>query len=121
MGGEKQRVNGPQVEIEHSPGQAGYIYGEAYSSWRSPEPKSKDPAVKAHRIFRNNEWNHYRIVARGPRIQTSINGKLIADLTDAESFQLYPEGFIGLQVHSHPKAGVEIQWRNIRIRELGSH
>ena len=121
MGGEKQRVNGPQVEIEHSPGQAGYIYGEAYSSWRSPEPKSKDPAVKAHRIFRNDEWNHYRIVASGPRIQTTINGKIIADLTDAESFRLYPEGFIGLQVHSHSKAGVEIQWRNIRIREIGSH
>jgi type 1 glutamine amidotransferase len=119
MGGEKQRVNGPQVEIEHSPGQAGYIYGEAYSSWRSPEPKSKDPAVKAHRIFRNNEWNHYRIVASGSRIQTSINGEIVADLTDAESFQLYPEGFIGLQVHSHSKAGVEIHWRNIRIRELG--
>ena len=118
MGGEKQRVNGPQVEIEHSPGQAGYVYGEAYSGWRSPEPKSKDPAVKAHRIFRNDDWNHYRIVAKGPRIQTSINGQIVADLVDEESLRLYPEGFIGLQVHSHKKAGVEIHWRNIRIREL---
>jgi len=114
----QQRVNGPQVEIEHSPGQAGYIYGEAYSRWRSPEPNSKDPQVKAHGIFKNDEWNHYRIRAEGARIQTWINGQQVADLNDPESYELYPDGFIGLQVHSHKKGGVEIEWRNIRIREI---
>ena len=117
----KKRVNGPQVEIEHSPGQAGYIYGEAMGGgWRSPEPKSKDSKVKQHSVFKNNAWNHYRIVASGPRIQTTINGQIIADLTDEECYKSHPEGFIGLQVHSHMKSGVEIQWRNIRIRELNT-
>lgn len=114
-----ERVNGPQVEIEHSPGQAGYIYGEAYSrSWRSPEPKSKDRKVNAHSIFNNDEWNHYRVLAEGARIQTWINGQLIADLNDPESYELFPRGMIGLQVHSHEVADVEIEWRNIRIREI---
>ncbi|NBB79219.1 MAG: DUF1080 domain-containing protein [Verrucomicrobia bacterium] len=118
--GDKQRVNGPQVEIEHSPGQAGYIYGEAYENpgWRSPEPQSKDPEVSAHSIFKNDGWNHYKVLAKGAHIQTWINGQAVADLVDAESFELYPEGFIGLQVHSHFASGVEIEWRNIRIREI---
>jgi type 1 glutamine amidotransferase len=114
----KGHVQGPQVEIEHSPGQAGYIYGEAYSGWRSPEPKSKDPKVNAHRVFKNDEWNHYRILATGARIQTWINGELVADLNDPESYQQFPRGMIGLQVHSHKVADVEIEWRNIRIREI---
>jgi type 1 glutamine amidotransferase len=116
---EKGHVQGPQVEIEHSPGQAGYIYGEAYSrSWRSPEPKSKDRKVNAHSIFNNDEWNHYRVLAQGPLIQTWINGQLVADLNDPESYELFPRGMIGLQVHSHRVADVEIEWRNIRLREI---
>lgn len=115
----KGHVQGPQVEIEHSPGQAGYIYGEAYSrSWRSPEPKSKDPKVNTHRIFKNDEWNHYRVRAKGPVIQTWINGQAVADLNDPESYEQFPRGMIGLQVHSHNVADVEIEWRNLRIREI---
>ena len=114
----KGHVQGPQVEIEHSPGQAGYIYGEAYSGWRSPEPQSKDPKVNAHSVFKNDSWNHYRIVAKGSRIQTTLNGEQIADLDDPESFERFPRGLIGLQVHSHKVADVEIEWRNIRIREI---
>ncbi|MGB0334354.1 MAG: 3-keto-disaccharide hydrolase, partial [Opitutales bacterium] len=87
---------------------------------RSPEPKSKDPAVNSHDHFKNGEWNQYRIVAEGPRIRTWINGEPVADLTDEETYKSHPEGFVGLQVHSHRVADVEIKWRNIRIRELTS-
>ena len=115
----KGQVQGPQVEIEHSPGQSGYVYGQGYGEgWRSPEPKSKDPKVNAHRIFNNDLWNHYRVRAEGARIQTWINGRQVADLQDPESYQLFARGLIGLQVHAHPVAGVEIAWRNIRIREI---
>ncbi|MEA2068971.1 MAG: DUF1080 domain-containing protein [Verrucomicrobiota bacterium] len=115
------RFHGPQVEIEAGPGQAGYIYGEATGrGWLSPEPKSKDPAVRQHGHFRNGEWNHYRIVAKGARIQTFINGNPIADLSDGEIFKTHPTGHIGFQVHSvkkelHP---MDVSWRNLHIREL---
>ena len=114
------RFFGPQVEIEASPGQSGYIYGEATGrGWLSPEPQSKDPAVKQHSLFKNGEWNHYRIVAKGPRIQTFINGTQVADLTDEAIYASHPEGHIGLQVHSikkelHP---MQVSWKNLRIRE----
>jgi hypothetical protein len=115
------RFYGPQVEIEASPGQAGYIYGEATGrGWLSPEPGSKDKAVNQHEVFKNGEWNHYRIVANGARIQTFINGQPIADLSDEEIYKTHPKGQIGLQVHGikpelHP---MEASWRNLYIREL---
>jgi len=115
------RVYGPQVEIEASPGQSGFIYGEATGlAWLSPEPRSKDPNVNQHSYMKNDEWNHFRVIAKGPRIQTFINGQTVADLTHEEIYKTHPKGFIGLQVHGIRKGGGPFQaaWRNIRIREL---
>lgn len=115
------RFYGPQVEIEASPGQSGYIYGEATGrGWLSPEPGSKDPAINQHALFKNGEWNHYRIVAQGARIQTFINGQPVADLTDEEIYTTHPEGHIGLQVHSIPEKlhPMTVSWKNLKIREL---
>ena len=112
------RVFGPQVEIEASPGQSGYIYGEATGlGWLSPEPGSKDKAVKGHSYMKNDDWNHFRVIAQGPRIQTFINDHKVADLTNEEVYKTHPKGFIGLQVHTTPKS-FQAAWRNIRIREL---
>ena len=73
-----------------------------------------------HRQFRNGQWNHYRIVARGPRIQTWLNGQPIEDLTDEAAYATQPEGFIGLQVHGiEPGTGPhEVAWRDLRLRRL---
>jgi len=115
------RFYGPQVEIEASPGQAGFIYGEATGrGWLSPEPGSKDPSVNQHTLFKNGEVNHYRMVGQGARIQTYINGQPVADLSDEEIYKSHPEGHIGLQVHSigkdlHP---LQVSWKNLKIREL---
>jgi hypothetical protein len=115
------RYYGPQVEIEASPGQSGFIYGEATGrGWLSPEPQSDDPAINQHEYLLNGEWNHYRIVAKGARIQTYINGRLVADLADEQIYESHPKGHIGLQVHSikkelHP---MSVSWRNLYIREL---
>ena len=58
------RVYGPQVEIEASPGQAGFIYGEATGlKWLSEQPKSKDKSINQHDHFLNDQWNSFRVVA----------------------------------------------------------
>ena len=120
QGGEKfGRVYGPQVEIEASGSQgaeAGYIYGEATKfGWLTPESR-----LKPHKHFKDGEWNHFRVLAQGPRIQTWINGQPIEDLTHDEIFQSHPSGFISLQVHGIAKGQgpYEVAWRNIRIREI---
>ena len=113
------RIYGPQVEI--APGKAGFIYGEATGlGWLSPEPRSKDPKVSRHPHFKSDQWNHYRVIAQGSRIQTFINGHKIADLTHDGIYKTHPKGVIGLQVHSIRKGTgpYQVAWRNIRIREL---
>lgn len=116
--GREGRVNGPQVEIEaggEEGAEAGYLYGEAAGGWMTPEDK-RTP----HKHFKDGEWNHYRVVAQGPRIQVWINGEPISDLVDEEKYQTHPKGFIGLQVHGIPRGAgpYEVAWRNLRIREL---
>lgn len=112
------RVNGPQVEIEASGeggAQSGLIYGEACGGWMS-----KDAEQRQYKAFKDGEWNHYRVVANGARIQTWINGEAIEDLVDEEKFQSHPKGFIGLQVHSigAGKGPYTVMWRNIQVKEL---
>lgn len=110
------RVNGPQVEIEAGEAEAGYIYGEATGlGWLTPEKE-----LIPHKHFKSGEWNHYRVVAKGPRIQTWINGEPIADLTHEEIYKTYPKGFIGLQVHGIGKnAGpYDVAWKNIKLKKL---
>lgn len=114
------RVYGPQVEIEKSPGQSGFIYGEAAGGWQSPEPKSKDKSVREHSHFKNDQWNDYRVKAVGRHIQTWINGQQVADLTyDPKLYKNNPEGFIGLQVHGVGKRGpYSVRWRSIYLRKI---
>ena len=111
------RVNGPQVEIEASGAngaESGYIYGEACGGWMTPKDK-----LVPHKHFKDGEWNKYRIVTKGPRIQVWINGEMISDLVDEEKFESHPSGFIGLQVHSVGRGSdaMEVAWRNLRIKE----
>lgn len=110
------RVNGPQVEIEAGKAEAGYVYGEATGrGWLTPADR-----LKPHSHFKSGEWNKYKIIANGSRIQTWINGKMIEDLTDEAIFKTHPKGFIGLQVHSIGKGQgpFDVAWKNIRIKEL---
>jgi hypothetical protein len=115
------RVYGPQVEIEKSPGQSGFIYGEAAGGWQSPEPKSKDKAVNTHSHFKNEGWNEYRIRAVGQKIETWINGNKVADLDyDEQRYKDNSEGFIGLQVHGvgGNATPMSVRWKNIYIKSI---
>ena len=105
------RVHGPQVEIETSPGESGYVYSEGTGrGWISQTQPIKD-------AYQNDQWNQYLIRAHGDRIQTWINGRKIEDVRDPESSR---EGFIGLQVHGIGKdqGPYQVRWRNIKLREL---
>ena len=108
------RVNGPQVEISLDK-MAGYVYGESAGGWMTP-----DADRKPHDYFKDGEWNAYRVVAKGNRIQTWINDHQIADTTHEERFKSHPKGFIGLQVHGvgAGQGPFEVRWRNVQLREL---
>ena len=87
------RVYGYQVEISNQEtGTSGGIYDEARRGWL--QNIEEDPVART--ALKDHEWNQYRVVAMGDRIQTWINGVPCADLVDAVT----QVGFIGLQVHS---------------------
>ncbi|MGB0767210.1 MAG: 3-keto-disaccharide hydrolase [Phycisphaeraceae bacterium] len=109
------RIGGPQVEIT-SGRHGGYIFGEAgLGGWWSTERKEK-----LHDHFVNGQWNRYRVVAKGNRIKTFINGHAVTDTPYPEKYKDdFQEGVIGLQVHGvKGDQKYRVSWRNIYIREL---
>lgn len=111
------RVYGPQIEIEASGengAEAGYIYGEEAGGWLTPDDK-RTP----HKLFKDGGWNHYKVIAKGPRIQVWINGEQVSDLTHEKIYESHPKGLIGLQVHGVGNAGpFSVEWRNLMIQEI---
>ena len=109
------RVFGYQVEIASAETMtSGGIYDEARrGQWLFNVKERNAPAKDA---FKNNEWNHYKVVAQGNRIRTWVNGQPAADFTDDTD----KCGLIGLQVHGIPKGTgpYSVRWKNITIREL---
>lgn len=112
------RVYGPQVEMQRNQGPGtpttGLIYGEALGTgWLSSEDKIEN----GHHYLNDGGWNKLRIVAKGSRIQTWVNGHQVEDLVNEEVYKTNPGGFIGLQMHGIDGGGPFVmKWRNIRIR-----
>jgi len=109
------RVHGYQVEIDPSDrAWSAGIYDEGRRGWLD-DLKDNEPARKA---FKQNEWNHYRVLCEGDHIQTWINEVPAADLMDG----MTASGFIALQVHGigdkQPEQPLQVRWRNIRLREI---
>jgi hypothetical protein len=107
------------------------LYGEPLNtSWFTSQQKIDE----GHPYSLNEGWNKLRIVARGPRIQTFVNGHSVEDLTLENIYETYKKGFIGLQIHSisnneinlpvHAGSGITthqpliVKFRNIRVRPL---
>lgn len=101
-------MRGYQADI--GPGWWGCLYDES----RRNQVLAK-PAKPLGRV-REGEWNRYRIVARGLRLQGWVNDEPAFDYTEGDS-ALPRQGRLGLQVHGGGKSRVE--FRNLRIREFG--
>ena len=108
------RVHGPQVEIAGPTELSGFIYSEGTGRGWISQKRTK------HSHFKNDDWNKYRIVANGNRVQTWVNGQAVEDteIPDAEA----TSGFIGLQVHqiANGAGPFSVQWRNIHIKEMAA-
>lgn len=121
------RVHGYQCEIDcgDKPQRmwtAG-IYDEARRGWLYPGPKGGDAArftEQGIRIIDPEGWNTFRIECCGDAIKTYVNGELRSDFRDDMTLN----GIIALQVHGigddPARAGKQVRWRNLRLRELPS-
>ncbi|MEM6394423.1 MAG: family 16 glycoside hydrolase [Planctomycetota bacterium] len=107
------KVRGYQVEGDHQDrAYSGGIFDEGRRGWIAPLYDKP----YARRAWRPNDWNTMTVVARGPRIDTYVNGIPAACIMDALSL----EGHIGLQVHSvgGNASRPQVMFRNITLREL---
>jgi len=109
------RVYGYQVETATAAsGASASVYDEARRGWVA-NMSAVEPCKSA---FKDNEWNRYRVEARGDRIRTWVNGAACADMVDPMDM----DGFIGLQVHAFKgDSPAEVRWRNLKLQELGKH
>jgi hypothetical protein len=106
------RVHGYQVEIDPSSRQwSGGIYDEAGRGWLYTMENNE----AGKKVFKNNQWNKYRVEAIGNTIRTWVNGIPTAHLIDDK----VPAGFIAFQVHSisaNQTPGTQVKWKNIHIK-----
>ncbi len=107
-------VHGYQIEIDPSErAWSGGFYEEGGRGWLVPLTENE----AARKAFKQEDWNHFRIIADGNRFQTWINGVKAVETTDDKA----STGFIALQLHSissEEQQGLRVLWKNIRIREL---
>jgi hypothetical protein len=74
------------------------------------------PAQQYAVLFRENDWNDYRIVAVGDHVAVFVNGTLFSELRDEQSGEQDLRGQLAFQLHSGPQTRVE--FREIALSTL---
>ena len=101
-------VSGYQADVGQQ------YWGCLYDESRRKRVLAQAPAEALAGLDKNG-WNEYVIRAQGPRITLRLNGRTTVDYEEKEP-GIATSGFLALQVHSGP--GIEVHFRNIRIREI---
>ena len=127
------RVRGYQHEIRNEvrlPSVSGFIYDEGgkrgriclageKAVWGEDGKKQVQETLIAaeefEKLFKLDQWNDVVIVAKGPRIQHYLNGRLILDFTDDPKLALL-EGILALQLHAGKPMWAE--FKDVRIKEM---
>jgi len=76
------------------------------------EPIGASP--KLQEAIKRGEWNTYRIVAKGPKLQHLINGQLMSETVDEQEGKRAERGVLALQVHAGPP--MKVEFKNIRLK-----
>ncbi len=66
--------------------------------------------------IRVDDWNDYRVVAQGNRLQHFINGELMSEVIDEQSDKASTAGVLGFQAHQGP--AMEVQFKDILLKTL---
>jgi len=109
--GDKGKPKGYQCEIDR--GKPAGVYGIGMGGWLYPKGAGQTAAYQkaVKGLFKPEAWNHFRVEAKGPRIRTWLNGKLIAEVEHRQSLK----GRFGIQHHGK---GGTVKFRKLRVREL---
>ena len=119
---------GYQADIEAGPQWTGCLFEHARggvamrgqrvvidASGKKQITKIGDPKELAKHV-KKNDWNDYRVIARGPDITLEINGVVMAQATDRQKGKAAKDGVIALQMHPGPP--MKVQFKDLRIKHL---
>jgi 3-keto-disaccharide hydrolase len=89
-------------------------HGDVFSihgSTMKPFPPSRGERSfpTEHRSKPSPEWNHYRITCQGGTLRLAVNGKEVSGGEEC----VWRKGYLALE-----SEGGEVDWRNLRIKEL---
>lgn len=73
-------------------------------------------AAKIGEVIKAGQWNQYRVVANGNRLQHFINDALTSEVIDGESKKAATQGVIALQLHRGP--AMVVKYKDLEIREI---
>lgn len=133
-------LSGYQADLEAGANYSGILYeekGRGILAQRGQQtvikPQQVDPSVKGSKPFkvevtgsvgdsaaiqdaiRAEDWNEYRIVAKGNHLQHFINGKKTVDVMDEDEANASREGLLGLQIHTGPP--MVVQFKDLMLKE----
>ncbi len=73
-------------------------------------------AVKLGEVIQAGQWNAYRVVANGNRLQHYINDTLTCEVIDEQSSKAATNGVIALQVHQGEP--MVVKYKDLQIRPI---
>lgn len=74
---------------------------------------AKDEDLK--KVIKLEDWNHYRVVAKGNRLSHYINGTLMSETIDNQKSKAAEKGILALQIHVGPP--MVVQFKNLRLKQ----
>ena len=105
---EGTKITGWQVEVAPPGHDTGGVYESYGRGWLVRIPEEKEDILKPE------EWNKLRIEVNGDQVQTFLNGKPMASLTDEKIGAA--DGSIALQIHDG--GGIKVLWRDLKVKTL---
>lgn len=122
-------VSGYQADIDSSPRYTGMCYEEKARAFLAPRgekvtigadgKKESTPIGDKDDLqakVKNEDWNDYRIIAKGNHLQHYVNGALMSEVIDNQKDKAATSGIIALQVHQGP--AMTVQFKDLRLKEL---
>jgi len=101
--------NAPGYQVDMGKGYWGSLWEE-----RRAEMVQKFPDTLVNKLVKQNDWNHYYIIAKGHHIQAWLNGVKTIDIVHDAGFA---EGNIGFQLcHYHSPTVVDV--KSLYVREF---
>jgi hypothetical protein len=127
---EKFIVSGYQADIDSSPRFTGMNYEERARAFLAERGQKVEIAADGTRNVveslgdkdelqkkvKNEDWNDYRIVAKGNHLSHYVNGVQMSEVIDHQENKAATSGIIALQLHAGPP--MTVQFKDILLKEL---